>query len=105
MTSEEYRDLQHGDEIMLVDDIEEVAGYEWDHLVSGTYTKDTIYLVDKNETNNRPVDDGWVAIQKTDSGKVGHGWPYVRWQLVNSISSQNNINDMYKLFGMEIQDD
>ena len=97
MTQEEFDNLQEGDEIMLVDDIEKVAGEKWDSLSKDIYTKNTVYNVDIKETYGE-----WVAVQLTNNKERGHGWPMNRWQLVKNIAEPI---DIYAKFGMIKQGD
>ena len=99
MTQEECDALKHGDEIMLVDNIKEVAGSEYSHAVnkSGPYSEGAIYLVEKNNEGKWATEnDSWISVQSTNNGDAGHGWPRERWQLAN----YEPIN-IYDLFGME----
>ena len=99
MTQEECDALKHGDEIMLVDNIKEVAGNEYSYTVSksGPYSESAIYLVEKNfEEGWANEDDSWISVQLTNNGDAGHGWPRERWQLANYEPI-----DMYDLFGMK----
>ena len=103
MTYEEYENLEHGDEVALVDNIEEIAGRDWSRLPSDTFTKNTIYKVNKNSDYQQME---WIIIQQTDGGKKNHGWNYKRWQLVDTENdTKKDIAEMYKALGMEALDE
>ena len=88
---------------MLVDNIEEVAGRDWDNLSKYIFTKDTVYEV--NSTPRHPQSN-WIAIKKTNDGQTTHGWDYKRWQLVNTENdTKKDIAEMYKALGMEALDE
>ena len=89
----EYKTFEPGDKVMLVDNIEEIAGTDWETLTKGIFEKNEIYTVkEQNEQGNRP----WVSIEETSGGETGHGWPRERWQFANIKSI-----DIYDLFKME----
>ena len=99
MTQDEYDALEHGDEIMLVNEIKKVAGLEYVNTVSnnGPYSEGTIYLVEKNNEEEWANNDkSWISVQLNDNGDAGHGWPRERWQLANEEPI-----DIYELFKME----
>ena len=99
MTQEECDALKHGDEIMLVDNIKELAGTEYHITVEEcqVYSEGAIYLVEKNNEEKWATEnDSWISVQLTNNGDAGHGWPRERWQLANYEPI-----DMYDLFGMK----
>jgi len=102
MTYKEYKNLEHGDKVALVDNIEEVAGNEWSKLSSDIFTKNTIYKVNKKSDYQQA---GWIVIQQANDGQTNHGWDYKRWQLVDlGDVTDEDIAEMYKALGMEALD-
>jgi len=100
MTQEEYDNLQDGDEIILVDNIEEVNHSEWVSLDNRIYTKDTVYNVDIKNTSNTGNSQAWIGIQLTNDGQTGHGWPMDRWDIYDP-----KVIDIYARLGMNQQGD
>ncbi len=93
MTEEEYKLLENGDQVMLVDNIRDIAANTRDaNVLEDTFIPGDIYEVLMEEPS-----DGWVGIDKNAKGNSNHGWPRERWQLINKHLS----NDLYKILGME----
>ncbi len=89
----EYEAFKPGDEVMLVDNIEEMAGPEWETLGACIFEKGEIYtVVNQTDSGNK----AWVSIEFTSNGDTGHGWPRERWQFANTETI-----DIYELFKME----
>ncbi len=94
MTREEYEDLKPGDLVRLVDEIREIANNEGDNYVlDSIFVPGNHYVIRSTDCTN----DNWIEILKNEQGGSGHGWPYSRWETVDSKSSEN----LYKILGME----
>ncbi len=102
MTQEEFDNLQDGDEVVLVDNIDEVNHSEWASLDKDVYTKDAVYKVDMKHTSNDSNSNlqPWVGVQLTNDGQTGHGWPMDRWDLYDP-----KVIDIYARLGMNQQGD
>jgi len=89
----EYEAFEPGDEVMLVDNIEDVAGEDWRSLREDIFRKGEIYIVKKQVNEDNEI---WVSIEKASNGSTNHGWPRERWQFANTEQI-----DIYELFKME----
>ena len=102
MTQEDFDLLQDGDEIILVDNIEEVNPEEWGRLSKSIYTKDTVYKIDIKHTNKDANSNlqPWIGVQLTNDEQTGHGWPMDRWDIYDP-----KVIDIYARLGMNQQGD
>ena len=89
----EYEAFEPGDEVILVDNIEDIAGHDWETLNADIFKKNEVYTVREqvNEGNK-----AWVSIEFASNGDTSHGWPRERWQFANTEQI-----DIYELFKME----
>ena len=76
----EYEAFKPGDEVMLVDNIEDVAGHDWETLNKDIFKKNEIYIVEAQSGKDR---NAWVSIKFASNGETSHGWPRERWQFAN----------------------